>query len=141
MTEAASSMPAAVAQKFASYPRDIQPRMHELRDLALKCQGEPDIDYIEETLKWGEPSYLAKHGSTIRMDWKERSPDQIGIYFNCQSSLVETFQEIYGDLFRYEANRAILLDLSRAFPEAQLQHCMLLALTYHKRKRLPLLGA
>jgi len=141
MTQKIRSMPQVVADKFAAYPDDIQKRMHALRGLAIGCEGEPHIDAIEETLKWGEPSYLAKHGSTVRMDWKEGAPQQIGLYFNCNSSLIETFKEIYGDLFRYEKNRAVLLAVDGRLPSAQIKHCILLALSYHKRKHLPLLGA
>ena len=63
---------------------------------------------LEETLKWGEPSYLVKKGSTIRMDWKVKTPDQYAMYFKCTSKLVPTFRELFGDLFKYEKNRAIL---------------------------------
>lgn len=134
------TMSDAVAEKFSQYPNTVQPIMLQLRELALGCAGEPDIDAVTETLKWSEPSYQAKHGSTLRMDWKSKSPDQIGVYFTCTSILVETFKEVYGDLFLYEGKRAILLDLDQEIPKAQLQHCMSLALSYHKRKHLPLLG-
>ena len=130
-----------VAKKFASYPDWVKPKMLHLRQLALDCVGELDIVSIEEALKWGEPSFLAKHGSTLRMDWKARSPDKIGLYFNCNSCLVATFQELYSELFEFEGKRALLLDANQPFQNPQIQHCMVLALTYHKRKHLPLLGA
>ena len=125
---------------FAAYPDDVRPKMLELRALALGCAGEAYIDKVKETLKWGEPSYTSKYGSTLRMDWKARSPNQLGIYFTCSTILVETIREIYGDLFRYEKNRAVLLDAGSSIPTQQVQHCMVLALSYHKRKHLPLLS-
>lgn len=130
-----------VSEKYAAYPDRIRPIMLELRELAIACTGEPHIDHIDEALKWGEPSFIAKHGSTLRMDWKEKNPEQIGIYFHCQSLLIETIKEVYGDTFLYEGKRAILLLLDQPIPKKQLQHCMVLALSYHKRKHLPLLGA
>ena len=38
----------------------------------------PDVGEIEETLKWGEPSYLTKNksGSTIRLAWNKKKPNQ-----------------------------------------------------------------
>ena len=57
---------------------------------------------LEETLKWGEPSYLTKYGSTVRMDWKEKNPEQFAVYFKCTSALVPTFKTIYKDKFKFE---------------------------------------
>lgn len=131
-----------VAAKFKTYPEKVRNKMLALRSLVLDVANEfGKMGSLEETLKWGEPSYLVKGGSTIRMDWKESSPDQYALYFNCNSKLVETFKEIYGNLFNYEGNRAIIFALSEELPVPELQHCLLLALEYHKRKKLPLLGA
>jgi hypothetical protein len=74
------------------------------------------------------------------MDWKPKFPNQVFVYFNCKTTLIETIKEIYGDLFVYEGNRAIVLDLSKAIPLAELRHCISLSLRYHKIKNLPLLG-
>ena len=63
---------------------------------------------MEETLKWGEPSYLTKSGSTIRMDWKRKSPHQYALYFNCNTSLVDTFKALYRSFFTFEGKRAIV---------------------------------
>ena len=113
--------------------------MLELRELALGCAGEPFIASVDETRKWGEASFVAKHGSTLRMDWKASKPDQIGIYFTCSTSLVETIRELCGDLFRYEKNRAVLLRARDEIP-TEIPHCMTMALSYHKRKHLRLLS-
>jgi hypothetical protein len=43
---------------------------------------------IEETLKWGQPSYLTpetKSGSTVRIDHVDGK--QYAIYFHCQTDL------------------------------------------------------
>jgi hypothetical protein len=74
------------------------------------------------------------------MDWKANDPDFIKVYFHCQTSLIETFKEIYRDEFEYEGNRAIVIPLGA--PESgPLGHCLLMALKYHRLKHLPLLGA
>lgn len=95
------------------------------------------IGPIEETLKWGEPSYLTsktKSGTTIRLAWKAKHPELCGIYFNCQTSLVNTFRTLFPEL-RYEGNRAILLDAAEEIPESALNQCLEMALVYHKAKR------
>jgi len=109
--------------------------------LVLRTASEIDeLEKLEETLKWGEPSYLTKYGSTVRMDWKEKKPEQYAIYFKCTSSLVQTFKIVYKDKFKFEGKRTIVFQLTDEIPETELKHCISLALTYHKVKHLPLLG-
>jgi|TARA_R110000850_G_scaffold277086_1_gene422505 hypothetical protein len=130
-----------VKEVFANYPKTVKPQLLHLRKLVLDTASEIDeLDKLEETLKWGEPSYLTKHGSTIRMDWKERNPEQFALYFKCTSKLVETFKKRYSDTFNFEGNRAIVFQLKDTIPEKELKHCISLALTYHKIKHIPLLG-
>jgi hypothetical protein len=127
--------------KFASYPENVRPKLDFLRNLIVEtAKGDDRIKSIEETLKWGEPSYLAKKGSTIRIDWKAKTPNQYAIYFKCTSQLVPTFKEVYGDTFRYENNRAILFEMNDKVPQDELKVCIELALNYHALKHLPRLG-
>lgn len=131
-----------VKEVFKKYPKKVKTQMLFLRDLVLETASEIDgLENLEETLKWGEPSYLTKFGSTVRMDWKEKNPDQYAIYFKCTSKLVPTFKAIYGDIFTFEGSRAIVFKLNDQVPEDELRHCISMALTYHKIKHLPLLGA
>lgn len=126
---------------FESYPIEIKSKLTHLRRLILETASDIDsIDEIEETLKWGEPSYLVKNGSTIRLGWKPSIPNKYGLYFNCNSSLVPTFKILFNKFFRYEKNRAIIFDISENVPEQKLKECIELALRYHKLKKLPLLG-
>lgn len=97
---------------FENYPESVRKKMVYLRELVITTASEIDgLTKLEETLKWGEPSYLTKHGSTIRMDWKSKTPNQYAIYFKCTSQLVPTFKTIYKDKFTFEANRAIVFQL------------------------------
>ncbi len=131
-----------VKDVFEKYPKSVQKQMQHLRKLVLEAAAEIDgLEKLEETLKWGEPSYITKHGSTLRMDWKEKTPDQYAVYFKCTSQLVPTFKTIYKNTFRFENTRAIIFKLHEQIPEEELKHCMKLAMTYHKVKKLPLLGA
>lgn len=126
---------------FDNYPETVQKQMLQLRELVLNTASETDgLEKLVETLKWGEPSYLTKHGSTLRMDWKTKNPKQFAMYFQCTSQLVPTFRTIYGNIFNFEDNRAIVFKLDEKIPEAPLKHCISLALTYHKLKHMPLLG-
>ena len=130
-----------VAEVFNAYPKHIRNRLMCLRQLVFDTASETEeIDEVEETLKWGEPSYLAKGGSTIRIDWKRSTSEQYAMYFHCQTRLVDTFKELYRDKFSFEGNRAIVFGENDELPIEELKHCIFLALTYHDRKHLPLLG-
>lgn len=131
----------SVADVFGKYPDHIKPKMEKLRNLILETAEDLElVSKLEETLKWGEPSYLTKHGSTIRIDWKPKKPDQYAMYFKCTSKLVPAFKSVFGDVFSYEGNRAIVFGLEDAVPESPLKACIAAGLSYHKVKHLPLLG-
>lgn len=126
---------------FNNYPDEVREKMLKLRHLVLTAAGETEgITQIEECLKWREPSYLTKQGSTVRMDWKEKNPEQYAIYFKCTSKLVPTFRAMYQDIFTFEGNRAIVFKMHDALPEDALKKCISTALTYHRVKQLPMLG-
>jgi Domain of unknown function (DU1801) len=118
----------AIEAIFEAYPQPVKSRLLALRRLIFDTADTTEgVGALEETLKWGQPSYLtteSKSGSTIRY----------AVYFHCQTDLVETFRELYPDL-RYGGNRSILLDAGEKLPEKALRHCIALALTYHLRKR------
>ena len=136
------SINATVKARFANYPSNVRPRLIHLRELIFQVAAELESPiHLEETLKWGELSYLTKYGSTVRMDWKEKTPDQYAMYFKCTSRLVPTFKKLYGDVFTFEGDRSIVFKLDEGVPDIELKHCIALALTYHKVKHLPLLGA
>lgn len=131
-----------VEEIFANYPDFVQGKMQYLRKLVIEAAEETlDVSTIEETLKWGEPSFVTKSGSTLRMDWKPKMPDQYAMYFQCTSRLVETFRRVYDDKFEYEGNRAIVFHVNqKKIPEVELKECIEATLTYHKVKHLITLG-
>lgn len=126
----------AVAQVFEAYPPHVRGKMLVLRELVLKIAAStPGVGPLEETLKWGEPAYLtrqSKSGSTVRMDWKAKRPEQYAMYFNCQTKLVETFKTLFPKDFQFEGNRAIVFKLADAVPMDSLAFCVAAALTYHR---------
>ncbi|APY12585.1 hypothetical protein BWZ22_15755 [Seonamhaeicola sp. S2-3] len=130
-----------VATVFNNYPEHIKDKMHVLRALIIETAKETKtIDALEETLKWGEPSYITKHGSTLRIDWKPKTPKQYAMYFQCTSRLVSTFKSIFKNVFEFEGNRAIIFKLDKDINKEALKHCIKAALTYHKVKQFPTLG-
>jgi len=130
-----------VCAVFEKYPTEARLKIENLRRIIFETANEiEELSELEETLKWGEPSYLAKKGSTIRIDWKPKAADQYAMYFSCSTTLVETFKEVYGNLFDYEGKRAIIFQMDEEFPEKELKSCIRAALTYHRVKNLDKLG-
>ena len=129
----------AVGAVFNAYPEPLRTRLLALRRLILDtARTTSGVGALEETLKWGQPSYLTtetKSGSTVRIDRVKSPANHYALFFHCQTNLIETFRELYPTELDYRGNRSILLNLEDGVPEAALRHCVALALTYHLKKR------
>lgn len=83
----------AVQAAFDAYPKPLKPKLLALRRLILDtARNTSGVGAIEETPKWGQPSYLTpetKSGSTIRIDAVKSGADRYAVYFHCQTNLVE----------------------------------------------------
>ena len=112
-----------VAAVFSAYPEAIRTKLLALRQLIFDTAAETEgVGELEETLKWGQPSYLtttSKSGSTIRID--RASTGQYAIYFNCQTTLVDSFKDMFQDEFNYEGNRSILFNVESEIPVEKLR--------------------
>jgi len=128
-----------IAAIFESYPGKIRTNLLFLRgllyDVATNTQG---VGPLKETLKWGQPSYHpvnANIGTTIRLDQTATDTDAYALYFHCQTTLVDTFREMYPSEFTYQGNRAIIFNTNTKIRVPALKDCIALALTYHLRKK------
>jgi hypothetical protein len=137
-TGSRQSSESGVDAVFAGYPPTLRRKLQRERRLILETAPASDgVGPLQETLKWGQPSYLpAKTGSgtTVRIDQVEDEPGRYAMYFHCRTNLVETFRAIYPNELTYGGNRSILFELDKTIDEAALKHCIALALTYHQRK-------
>jgi len=126
----------AVTAVFESHPPATRRRLMELRRLILDtAAATAGVGRIEETLKWGQISYLTaetRSGTTIRID-----ANKIGIamFVNCKTDLVARYRENYPKTFVYEGDRAVLFEDGKSIDDDALRHCIAMALTYHRRKR------
>jgi hypothetical protein len=129
----------AVAKTFANYPPKLRAKLLSLRQLILDTASElKSVGPLEETLKWNEPAYLtnkSKSGSTIRINRQPGSDTRYAIYFNCHTTLVDTFRTLYPNAFTYEGNRALIFDINATIAKKELQACISMALTYHRNKK------
>lgn len=130
---------AEVQQHFSNYPDKVRNKLLAIRELIYEVSlSDERIGELEETLKWNEPSYLTSKtnsGTAIRMDWKSKNPNQFCIYFNCKTTLVETFRQLFPELC-FEGNRAIIFQLDEEISKDLPTECFFMALTYKlQRKR------
>ncbi len=133
-----NAMPTEVAAAFREFPAPVCRRLERVRSLILTVARETEVvGPLVETLKWGEPAYLTEasgSGSTIRLGWSKARPSHAAVYFNCKTTLLSTFRDLFPDVFEYAGDRAILLDVDAAMDEKALSLCISMALTYHAAK-------
>lgn len=86
----------------------------------------------------GQPSYLtsqSKSGSLIRIGQDKTKTDQYAMYFHCQTTLVDSFKEMYRGKFKFMGNRSIVFSMDDKIPINELSNCISMALTYHLNKK------
>jgi len=122
-----------VEEKYKSYPPAIRKELLALRKTILEVANkDKEIDFIQEALKWGEPSFLTKSsGSTLRIDWKQKSPDHISIFVNCRTQLISIFKKLYPNDFDYIGNRELRLPLHGKYSKTKLKKCIESILKYN----------
>ncbi len=102
-----------VAEIFLGYPKEVRSKLLFLRKLIFDTTAATEgVGELEETLRWGEPTYLTTAsgtGSLVRM--------------------------IYPNIFTFEGKRAITFQERDVVPVEELRHCIALALAYHRDKR------
>jgi hypothetical protein len=129
---------AEVEAVFRAYPAKLRERLLLLRELIFEtAAATAGVGDLEETLKWGQPSYVTARtgsGSTVRIDRIKSTPAGYAMYFNCQTDLVGTFRELYPGLLKFGGNRSVLFDQDEEIPAPAMGHCVALALTYRLRK-------
>jgi hypothetical protein len=107
---------------------DVRRLIHEAAAL------DPSVGVLDESLKWGQPSFTPARpgiGSSVRIEAREDG--RYALMFICTTPLVDDFRALYADVLTLEGKRAIVLD--EGFDRAAVRHCIALALTHKRRKR------
>lgn len=122
---------------LAAIDTQQQAQLGPLRQLILDTAAKtPSVGAIEESMKWGEPSYTpAKKGIGSSVRIAPRKDGKVSVNFICHTGLIERFREVYGQALVFEGNRTIVINSAKPLPEHELRHCFGMALTYHLAKR------
>ncbi|WP_346900390.1 DUF1801 domain-containing protein [uncultured Roseibium sp.] len=126
------------APPVAAYLADCPPAVREgllgLRTLVYQVAAEDQrVGPLQETLKWGEPSYLTevtRSGTTLRLAVKKSMPATYGLFFNCRTRLAERITDFYPDTFMLDGTRGLLFSAGRNIPDEEVKACISLVLTY-----------
>lgn len=125
-------LPEHVQTAFSKYPDAVKVSLIEARALLLSVkQDDPEIGELDETLRWGEVSYLTekpKTGSMVRLAMTKSGKP--ALFFHCGTTLVERFRTQYSHVFEFEDNRALVLTQPVDETSEELKHCISQALRY-----------
>lgn len=126
-----------VAAVYQSFPTNVRKQLLTLRQMIFNlAANNNNVGQIEETLKWGVPSYLTHHpksGTTIRLQWSP-AKEQYGIYVHCQTSLIPDFKLNHPVNLTFEKSRGVVFGEKEDFPKDTIEKFLLSALTYHSKK-------
>ena len=123
----------AVKAAFEAFPPDSYAMALTLRDLIFSVAWDtPEVGQIEETMKWGQPSYLTpetKSGSTLRIG----VPKQGGaaLFAHCATDIIATYASTFPGTDQIEGNRAVIFTTAHDIVPMRLRLLIYHALTYH----------
>ena len=122
---------------YGLYAPPVRQRLLQLRRLILETARQNSaVGDVEETLKWGQPSFLTvnrKTGTTIRIDKDRPGASDVALFVNCQTSLVSDWRVLYPHLC-YGGNRSVHFRADAPLPEAEICQMVSMALRYHLDK-------
>mgnify|MGYP000625073497 CR=1 FL=1 len=131
----ASNIPKQTRDAVSDLPDNLKDKLFSLRELILETAGEnPAVGPLDETLKWGEPSFLTsatKSGTTIRINRHNKDDSQYAMYVHCQTDLLDRYRQLYSDKLTLDGNRAVVFNVAEEPPLEAVKHCIAMALTYH----------
>ena len=110
----------------------------QCRVLFHEVAAHADVGALDETLKWGQPSWRPskpRTGSTLRMDWTPKFPDRLSLFVDCKTDLAARMQDMYPGLPANDGQRHLAVDLNAPLPKQAIRHLADMTFTYHRAKR------
>lgn len=115
---------------IAGYPAPARAGVLRLRALIYEVADmTPEVGTVEETLKWGQPAYLAAKGSTLRVGLHKQA--SFALFVHCQTTIIAAYAQAFPGWDRVDGNRAILFDAPDQIEPERLSKLIRHALTYH----------
>lgn len=136
MNFATPKLPDDVAHTYAGFLPKAQAQILTIRTWIFEeVARDKRVGKIHEALKWGQPSFVVskpRSGTTLRLAQTLKSPKyDFGLFVPCQTNLIDTCRDRFGDVFNFDGNRGLLFENDHELPETELRHFIALALTYY----------
>lgn len=122
--------PPEVQAVYDSFPAVEREKLMLVRQLILDCAALVEAGTVAETLRWGQPTYLVKQGSSLRLGIGKTG--LAAIFAHCQSSIISDFATAFGTDFEMDGNRAVYLDQLGAEELEKLRFLILHGLQYKR---------
>lgn len=116
---------------FAAFPQPAHETLLAMRELIFEIAATLPIDGVQESLKWGQPSYIGNKpnsGTPVRLGLTKAG--DVAVLTHCQSTVMSDFQAICPRDLRFDDNRALLLDADTPPDPAVIAPLIRAALTY-----------
>ena len=121
----------AIKLAFDAFDPSHRTMMLALRDLIFKTAASLPVGRIEESLKWGQPSYTTpdtRAATPIRLAVTKF--DRVAMLTHCQSTVMSDFRALAPPELQFDGNRALHLDPTIAVPIDKITPLIRAALTY-----------
>ena len=130
--------PAPLLAHINHWPDAAKARLWECRALFHQIADQADVGRLDETLKWGQPSWRpvkTRTGSTLRAGWHIDHPDVLSLFVDCKTDLAVRMRDNYPQLPMNDGRRQIGLRLDAPLPRQAILHLAEMTFTYHRAKR------
>ena len=118
----------AVSAAFEALEPALRAQLLDLRALIYDTAAGLDIPPLDESLRWGQPSYTTPKSTPIRLGATKTGT--AAIFTHCQSRVIPDFRALFPNAFTYDGTRAVHLDPSAALQKDSLQLLITAALAY-----------
>tara|TARA_R110002094_G_scaffold23868_14_gene36157 strand:- start:1518 stop:1952 length:435 start_codon:yes stop_codon:yes gene_type:complete len=129
--------PSPLLSRISRWSEPAQQKLWHCRAMFHEIAEKAGVGALDETLKWGQPSWRPtkpRTGSTLRMDWNPKFPDRLSLFVDCKTDLAARMQTLYPDLPENDGQRHLAIDLYAPLPEQAITHLADMTFTYHRTK-------
>ncbi|APX11725.1 hypothetical protein [Tateyamaria omphalii] len=131
-------LPSDILTRVESWPQSAQSHFLRTRTLVHDVATSEDVGPLDESLKWGQPSWRPKRartGSTLRLDWSPATPDRLLAFVDCKTDLAAQMDHRFPGQFHNDGRRALGFDTTHPLDKDAVWQLARLTLTYHRSKR------
>ena len=121
----------SMAPVFGAFEPEVRVALEGLREMIFDvATGLTEVTGVEESLKWGQPSYAPKPktGTPIRLGTTKSG--QVAVFTHCQTTVMSDFRALAPPEMKFDGNRAVHLSPDMPIPLAQITPLIRAALTY-----------